>query len=252
MPTILSKNTCLLLLGLAVAACQPRAWQSSATLTQTDVAIDSTIAPSPQTEALVAPYRQQVTTKMSEVVGTATIELNKADYQSPLGNFMVDLQKEQSQPLYGKPIDLSLMTNGGMRSPLPKGAINVGHVFELMPFENEVVVLTLDGATVQELFDFAAKAKIAILGNATYTVKNGQATAISIGGKPFDAAKSYTLVTSDYLANGGDNLSFLSKATSTENVGLLLRDAILQQIRQLTAAGKPIEPDTKTRVTILP
>ncbi|GAB3828471.1 hypothetical protein GCM10028895_42060 [Pontibacter rugosus] len=49
---------------------------------------------------------------MSEVVGTAPIALSKGDYESSLGNFVVDLQLAQAQPLYGKPIDLSLATNG--------------------------------------------------------------------------------------------------------------------------------------------
>lgn len=242
----------VVLLALAVAACQPLAWQVSPSLATTEVPVDSTVSFDPQTEAFIAPYRQQVTAKMSEVVGFAPVALSKGDYESPLGNFVVDLQMEQSQPLHGKHIDLSLMTNGGLRQPLPQGDINMGHVFELMPFENELVVLELNGSMVQELFDYAAARKVAILGGATYTVKDGKPAAIKIGGKPFDATKSYTLVTSDYLAGGGDNLNMLKEATKTEKVGLLLREAILQHIRQQTAAGKPITGDTTTRVTILP
>ncbi|MBF9253367.1 5'-nucleotidase C-terminal domain-containing protein [Pontibacter sp. 172403-2] len=246
------KSLGVALVALLVGACQPLAWQASPSLANTDVPVDSTITADPQTEAVIAPYRRQVTEKMSEVIGFAPEALGKAEYESPLGNFVVDLQIAQSQPLYGKPIDLSLTTNGGLRQPLPKGEINVGDVFELMPFENELVVLTLDGSTVQELFDYAVEKKWAPIGGATYTVKNGKPTDIKIGGQPFDPAKSYTLVTSDYLAGGGDDLNMLKKATKTEKVGLLLRDAILQQIRQLTAAGQPVTADTDSRVTVLP
>lgn len=246
------KSLGIALVALLLGACQPLAWQASPSLANTDLPVDSTITTDPQTEAFIKPYRRQVTEKMSEVVGFAPVELSKGPYQSPLGNFVVDLQLAQSQPLYGKPIDLSLTTNGGLRQPLPQGDINVGNVFELMPFENELVVLTLDGSTVQELFDYAATTKFAPIGNATYTVKNGKATNIKIGGKAFDSTKSYTLVTSDYLAGGGDDLNMLKKATKTEKAGLLLRDAIMQQIRQMTAAGKPVTADTATRVTILP
>lgn len=247
----LHKSFGIALVTLWLGACQPLAWQASPSLAGTDVPVDSTITADPQTEAVIAPYRRQVTSKMNEVVGFAPVELSKGDYESLLGNFVVDLQMAQSQPLYGKPIDLSLTTNGGLRQPLPQGDINVGHVFELMPFENELVVLTLDGSTVQELFDYAVERKWAPIGGATYTVKNGKPMEIKIDGEPFDPTKSYTLVTSDYLAGGGDDLDMLKKATKTEKVGLLLRDAILQQIRQLTAAGKPVTA-TATRVTILP
>ncbi|WP_242922877.1 5'-nucleotidase C-terminal domain-containing protein [Pontibacter liquoris] len=246
------KRLPIALLVLSLGACQPRTWQASPSLTTTDVPVDSTITADRQTEAFIAPFRRQVTDKMSEVVGFAPVALGKGDYQSPLGNFVVDLQLAQSQPLYGKPIDLSLTTNGGLRQPLPQGNITTGHVFELMPFENELVVLTLEGNTVKALFDYAAANKNAPIGNATYTVKGGKATDIKIGGKPFDPARTYTLVTSDYLAGGGDDLAMLKAATNTEKVGLLLRDAILQQIRQMTAAGKPVTADVATRVTVLP
>ncbi|MCX2738718.1 5'-nucleotidase C-terminal domain-containing protein [Pontibacter anaerobius] len=246
-----SKVLAVLALSLSIAGCQ-RPWVASPSLSETDVPVDQSIAPDPEMEAQIAPYREEVTMKMSEVVGTAPVALSKGDYESPLGNFVVDLQLEQAAPLYKKPIDLSLTTNGGLRVPLPEGKITTGNVFELMPFENELVVLTLKGETVKQLFDYAAGRKNAPIGNATYTVQNGKATAINIGGKPFDPGKTYTLVTSNYLAGGGDDLSMLKNAVKYENVGLLLRDAILQHIRQLTEAGKPVTADTTKRVTILP
>ncbi|AKD03373.1 5'-nucleotidase [Pontibacter korlensis] len=240
-----------LALTLSLVGCQ-RPWVTSPTPGTTDVPVDKTITPDTQMEAQIAPYREEVTVKMSEVVGTAPVALSKGDYESPLGNFVVDLQLAQAEPLYGKPIDLSLTTNGGLRMPLPEGDITTGHVFELMPFENELVVLTLRGETVKQLFDYAAERKNAPIGNASYTVSGGKATDIKINGKPFDPSQTYTLVTSDYLAGGGDDLKMLKDAEKTEKVGMLLRDAILQQIRQLTAAGKPVTAQSGKRVTILP
>jgi 2',3'-cyclic-nucleotide 2'-phosphodiesterase (5'-nucleotidase family) len=246
-----SKTLTVLALSLSVAGCQ-RPWAASPSLGTTDVPVDKNLPADPQLEAQIAPYREEVTVKMSEVVGTAPVALSKGEYESPLGNFVVDLQLAQAQPLYNKPIELSLTTNGGLRVPLPEGKITTGHVFELMPFENELVVLTLRGETVKQLFDYAAERKNAPIGNATYTVHNGNATDIKINGKPFDPGRTYTLVTSDYLAGGGDNLNMLKEAVQTEKLGLLLREAILQQIRQLTAAGKPVTAETGKRVTILP
>ena len=246
-----SKAIAALALALSLASCQ-RAWQASPSLAQTDVAVDKAITADPATEALIAPYREEVTVKMSEVVGTAPVALGKGPYESPLGNFVVDLQLAQSEPLYGKPIDLSLTTEGGLRVPLPEGNITTGHIFELMPFENELVVLTLSGQAVQQLFDYAAATKIVYLGNMTYTVSGGKATNIKIKGQPLDPKRTYTLVTSDYLAGGGDNLVMLKNPIKYEKVGLLLRDAIQQHIRQLTAAGKPVTAPAEKRVTVLP
>lgn len=245
------KAIAVLALSLSMVGCQ-RPWVASPALSSTDVPVDQSITPDPELEAQIAPYREEVTVKMSEVVGTAPVALSTGKYESLLGNFVVDLQLEQSAPLYNKPIDLSLTTNGGLRVPLPQGEITTGHVFELMPFENELVVLTLKGETVQQLFTYAADRKNAPIGNATYTVQNGKATKIKINGKLFDPSQTYTLVTSNYLAGGGDDLKMLQDAIKYENVGLLLREAILQQIRQLTAAGKTVTAETGNRVTILP
>jgi 2',3'-cyclic-nucleotide 2'-phosphodiesterase (5'-nucleotidase family) len=82
-------------------------------------------------------------------------------------------------------------------------------------------------------------------------VQNGQASNILIGGQPFNPQKKYTLAVSDYLANGGDNLSFLKEAIQTENAGILLRDAIINHIRQLTSQGKPVEARVEGRVKVL-
>ncbi|MER2996063.1 5'-nucleotidase [Pontibacter populi] len=238
-----------LLLATSIVGCQQKIWQPQASLEQTDVAVDSTLTADPETEAMIAPYRQQVTAKMSEVIGTATTELRKADHESPLGNFVTDLLLEQTNKLMDTPVDMGQTTNGGLRVPLPAGPITVGHIFELMPFENEVVVLTLDGPTTQELFDFAAKTGISPLANATYTIQNGKATDIKIGGKPLDTSRNYTIVTSDYLAGGGDNMVMFKKAIKTEKVGMMMRDMILKHIKDLTAAGKPIVADTTKRVS---
>ena len=189
--------------------------------------------------------------RMSEVIGQAPAELKADAIESPLGNFVADLQRSQATNLLGRPIDLGLMTRGGLRYIIPQGNITVGDVFELMPFENELLVLTLSGETVEKLFQFGASKKILALSNATFTIQNDQAANITIGGKPFNKEQTYTLAISDYLANGGDNLVFLKEAIKTEKAGILLRDAIIKHIQQLTAQGKPVEARVEGRVKVL-
>ncbi len=240
-----------LLLALSLSACQ-RPWVASSNLTDTDVPVAKSMSADPQAEAYIAPYREQVTEKMEQVIGNAPVTLGKADYQSPLGNFIVDLMLEQSRALFDGRIDMATTTNGGLRIPIPMGVVKVGTIFELMPFENELVVLTLDGPAVQELFDFAAKARYAPIANATFAVKGDKATQITINGKPFDPSQQYTIVTSDYLAGGGDDMGVFKKSLKREKVGIMMRDAILKHIEQLTAKGQPIGADATNRVTILP
>ncbi|MFD2513770.1 5'-nucleotidase C-terminal domain-containing protein [Pontibacter locisalis] len=247
----LTKSVAGLLLLLSFVACQ-RTWVASPTLETTDVPVAKYIPEDPKLAEQIEPYKKEVTTKMSEIIGNAPVVLGKADYQSPLGNFVVDLMLEEARERYKGPIDLATTTNGGLRVPIPLGAVSVGNIFELMPFENELVVLTLKGQDVQEFFNIAAEAKYAPIANATYTVKDEKAINIKIGDKPFDPTQNYNIVTSDYLAGGGDNLGVFKRAIKSEKVGIMMRDAIMEHIRELTAKGQPIGADTTQRVIILP
>lgn len=56
---------------------------------------------------------------------------------------------------------------------------------------------------------------------------------IFIGIEEYDSTRKYKLVTTDYLANGGGNMNFLTKATKIEHTGILLRDAIIDYIVML-------------------
>ncbi|WP_324676325.1 5'-nucleotidase C-terminal domain-containing protein [Hymenobacter sp. GOD-10R] len=196
--------------------------------------------------AVIEPYRQRVTQQMSEVLGSAPVPLTKNSGESPLANFVADLQRERASTELHQTIDVGVMTNGGLRSSLPAGLITLGSVFELMPFENELVVLDAPGPVMQQLFDYAARIKMA-LSNVTYTVEGGKPTNIRIGGQPFNPAKTYTVAISDYLAGGGDNMIFF-KALKPRDTGVLLRSAITDRIRQFTKAGQPVTAKVEGRV----
>ncbi|WP_225986558.1 5'-nucleotidase C-terminal domain-containing protein [Rufibacter sp. LB8] len=236
---------------LSLAGCQKAFVPTASLSTPTDIPVNTQLAPDPTAEATIAPYRARVDQTMNEVIGQAPVALEKGSVESSLGNFVADLTRTQTSAVYGKPIDLGGMTSGGLRNPIDKGPITVGDVFELMPFENEMLVLTLSSETVKELFDYAARVQNLSVANATYSMRNGKIESIFIGGQPFDINKTYTLAISDYLANGGDNMGFLKKALKVEQTGLLARDAILKEIKAITAQGKPVTGSLDGRVKVL-
>lgn len=199
----------------------------------------------------IDPYKIQLDEKMNQVIGFAPIELTEADYQSPLGNFLIDLILYQSEKTWGQKIDMAVVTNGGIRTPIPQGNVTIGNIFELMPFNNEIVVLELSGKTVIKMINYGALRGNAVFAGVTYKVKNGQTEELIIGGKPFDYDKSYTLAVSDYLAGGGDKMTFLTESKKTHQIGILFRDAIINHIKELTANGKNIEGKLDDRVIIV-
>jgi 2',3'-cyclic-nucleotide 2'-phosphodiesterase (5'-nucleotidase family) len=242
-----------LILASLIFSCQVALYPRAQLPADTDIQLNQSVAADPQAEALIQPYRQKVTEQMNQVIGRATTELNSrtGKMETNLGNFVADLQQEQAAGLLGKPVDMGAITNGGLRALIPRGDVKVGDIFEVMPFENELLVLTLSGETVRELFQYAAARKNISLSNATFTVRNNKPEDIMIGGRPLNLTQTYTIAISDYLANGGDDLSLLKNALRSEKAGILLREAIIRQIRQLTAQNKPIEAAMEGRVKLL-
>jgi 2',3'-cyclic-nucleotide 2'-phosphodiesterase (5'-nucleotidase family) len=234
---------------LLATACQRGPLQATAHLPAitTSQPVGRNIAPNAGAEAIIKPYHDKVLAQMQEVLGVAPVALSKNAGENLIVNFVADLQRTAAAQALHEPIALGVMTNGGMRAPLPAGPITLGNVFELMPFENELMVLDAPGPVVQQLFDYAAPVRMAISG-ATYTVgPDKRPQNIVIGGQPFDPAKTYSIAISDYLAGGGDNMPFL-KTVVPRHTGLLLRTAIADHIRALTKAGKPVTASIEGRV----
>ena len=247
-----SRVALLWLTLLATGACQRAAYAPTAHFAPaTSQPVGKAQADDPAAAALIAPYQAKVTAQMREVLGTAPAALTKGSGESPLANFVADLQRVRAGQVLGEAIPLGVMTNGGLRAGLPAGSITLGSVFELMPFENELVVLDAPGAVVQQLFDYAARGKMAVSG-ATYTVTpDGQAKDIRIGKDLFDANQDrlWPIAISDYLASGGDNMVFF-KSVVPRHTNVLLRTAIADHIRALTKAGQPVAAKVEGRVRI--
>ena len=240
-----------LLFALAVSSgCQRAAYAPMAHFAPvTSQPVGKTQAEDPAIAALIGPYHDKVTAQMQEVLGMAPTALVKSAGESPLSNFVADLQRARASKELGQPIALGVMTNGGLRAGFAAGPVTLGSVFELMPFENELVVLEASGPVVQQLFDYAAHVRMAVSG-ATYTITfDGLPKDIRIGDQPFDVNQNRTwpIAISDYLATGGDNMTFF-KPLVPRHTNILLRTAIVDHIRALTKAGQPVTARVEGRV----
>ena len=197
------------------------------------------------------PYKKQMDAEMSRVIGKAERELTKpSEPETLMGDFFSDailtegLKKDPS-------IQLTLATKGGLRKTFPKGNITVSDAFELMPFENELVVLKLSGAGIQKVIDFIVKSNGQPVAGIRMKIKDKKAYDVFIGGKPFDINQTYNLLTYDYLANGAEDLDFLTDAIESKIINKKVRDAIIDHISDLTSAGKTINTQLDGRITVV-
>jgi len=201
-------------------------------------------------EAMIQPYKIKMEKEMNVVIGVFENEMTKEKPESTLGNFVADLTYNKMTESYEEPIDFAIMNYGGLRVPsIPAGKITKGDVFELMPFDNILVVMTLDGSTVLQIFELmAGHGGWPISKQVRYQIKDGKPQNIEINQQPLSLSKSYRVAISDYLANGGDKLSFL-KDKPRESNGLLLREAILQYIED--QGDNPISAPIDGRVLVV-
>lgn len=199
---------------------------------------------------LVNPYRDELNKTMSEFLAVSDQPLEKNQPEGTLGDFVADLSLQQAQQLYLKSkIDFCVLNNGGLRNSLPKGDITLKNVFELMPFENELVVLTINGSAANQLFNYIAFKGGVPVSHLEMKIKDQQALNVKVNGNDFDSTKTYRVVTSDYLANGGDNLEFLKATINKEYINLKLRDAIVAHLKELNRNGKNISVFLDNRIS---
>jgi 2',3'-cyclic-nucleotide 2'-phosphodiesterase (5'-nucleotidase family) len=204
-------------------------------------AVDSTVI------RLIAPYGNQLKSSMGKIIGHSENGLYKKQPESEIGNFMADAIKEMAEKKYGKKVDAAFVNYGGVRSYIAKGDVSVGQIFEIMPFDNLVIIQEMKGTVLQQFLDVTALDGGWPLSGLTMEIKDKKAIHILIGGKPIDKDAVYVIANSDYVANGGSNCSML-KTIKQENKGYLLRDALIEYTISRTEKGKSIDSNIENRV----
>lgn len=212
--------------------------------------VDSTLNADTAILNYYASYKRSLDSQMSAVLVYSEIELTKSQPESSLSNFFSDAITNTCK---SKNIvfDFALpSTNGGIRTSLPKGAITRRHAFELMPFENELVVLTLKAESVEKLVQYIVDKGGQPVSEIKIAAKKGEKPSFKIAGKEFDNARYYRVLTSDYLANGGDGIDAFKEALKRESTNIKVRDAIIEYMISENKMGRIINAKKDGRIII--
>ena len=197
---------------------------------------------------LINPYKIQIDKEMNQVLIVSNAAAMKGQPEGELGNLVADIILAKANDYAKQKVDVCMLNNGGLRSALPAGEITLGKVFELMPFENEMVVVTMDGKKMQQMFNYAAKEGGMPLAGATAEIKDTAAVNIKIGGEAFDENKTYKVATSDYLAAGGDKMKFFKNPVAYEPMKKKIRDAIIEYMMDENKKGNKLNPHKDGRL----
>lgn len=176
-------------------------------------------------DSLVAPYRRELAKEMNRVIGSVAQDLSPERPNSLLGQWVTDLtlQYGKDSLLAGQTDEpvICLLNTGGLRASLSKGPLTVGDIYKIMPFDNQIVALKLPVSQLSEMAKYITQSGGEPI--AGCVLENGSIRFTQVEEEP----THFWVITSDFLANGGDKMLFLQKAIERKTKGVLLRDLLL-------------------------
>jgi 2',3'-cyclic-nucleotide 2'-phosphodiesterase (5'-nucleotidase family) len=201
---------------------------------------------------MVAPYRAELELEMNEVIGYCGEDLIKARPESSLGNWMADALYNKAKEYYRSPIDFAVLNHGGIRIPvIRKGPITRSVIYEVMPFDNIIVIVHLDGPTLLALLDhIAEQGGWPVSHHLQFEIKDRLSANVLLRGEPLEEGRSYRVAMPDFIANGGDGSYFLEKRPQ-DNLQIMIRDALIEYVQDQQAKELPIRASLEGRIKVV-
>jgi 5'-nucleotidase len=197
----------------------------------------------PAVAALVERYRPLAARVGARVVGTVAAEIPREQNrngESPLGDVVGDAMLEAARAIENGPAVAAIYNIGGLRSglvgtPVDGGAgraITYAQAFEVLPFGNRIQVKSVTGDTLirwlEQQFDNPGPGELRIMQVAglSYSFSTSRPpgqrvnrASIRIAGEALDPARSYRIVSNDFVWNGGDAFTAATEGTDPVDLG---------------------------------
>lgn len=193
--------------------------------------IDAAIADDQAMSELIGPYVRDMARTMNRVLTVSEGPFERGKPEGALGNLSADIVRYRATAEMRKRVDVSVMNNGGLRVPLPEGEITVGHIYELMPFENYIAVLRFSGEQITQIANELAAVNGEAVSGIRFRIVDGRARDILIDSLSVDPERHYWLATNNWMADGGGDAPTLWEPLERRNIDILIREAIIEYLR---------------------
>lgn len=203
--------------------------------------LDSTASEIVQT---IEPYRHQIAGIMKDTLFILEEDLprgTQADsiYQKKLWNWVCQAVLTYAEEVMHIKADACLLNSGGLRKDLSSGPILVSDLFELLPFDNYLVFIEVRSAALAEMKSYLEQKMQPFAGMRLGFEED------SLRHFEFSNASADSLfVTINYLADGGDKMTFWEKGKNRNDTEVLIRDAVIWYARAYGVAGKAFDGRT--------
>ena len=200
-----------------------------------NILVENEIHNNPEIDKFIEPYKTSIEDEMNKVLSYSPQSMfkNHTPYNTAIGNMMADAIFELANPVFQKrykeSLDGVLINHGGIRAGINEGEITTRTAYNIMPFENMVVIAKLKGEYILEMFDYLSRSKKAHpISNMTIEVdEDWNLVSYTINGEKVNKEKTYYISTSDFLVNGGDNMNFFQKADTIYQIDYKMRNLFI-------------------------
>lgn len=218
----------LVLLGIigaglwACSSVSPLYVQSDKLEVNTSIQKDSAMA------SFIEPYRDSLALEMERVIAYATNDFINERPVGALGNFVIDqtMNYVLNKKLVQRDDYICIMNYGGLRAPINQGKVHVGDIYKLMPFDNTIVLLKLPQERMENIARYLRNSGGEPIGGFQLTSNSYELNANKV------VQDTLFVVTTDYLANGGDRMNFFKNAYDKVDTGIYLRDILLEMVEE--------------------
>ena len=190
---------------------------------------------------ILAPIKVDLETQLGTPIGYAPEALTVDRPECTMLNWACDALLAIAQQQYHSSVDLAVVNIGSMRCEWAAGEITFRNVFELMPFDNELVVLTLTGEEIHRLCEIFATNNGEGVAGLRLKARNGKVLQVEINGKSLEKDKTYTVATSDYLSQGNDGMLPLKNYIKYWNSEEKIRDLYIEYIKQVKVVQAKVD-----------
>ncbi len=159
----------------------------------------------------------------------APLKAGRGPLSTVASSWVADLVRERMGA------DVGLHNRGGTRAEIDAGAVTVREVFEMLPFDNDVVLLEVPGsvleAVVRGAIEGTVHSGLDYSGMRVFVRSRQEEGAtrlafvrIEIAGAPLEPQKLYRVALNSFLAGGGDGFKELARSTKLAQDPILLRE----------------------------
>ncbi|GGE09519.1 bifunctional metallophosphatase/5'-nucleotidase [Marinithermofilum abyssi] len=196
------------------------------------------VQPDPEVVDIIKKSEEKVAPIINEKIGEAkenlTNEPNAAG-ESALGNLIADAQRWKMNT------DFAFMNPGGIRANIEAGTVTWGDLYNVQPFNNDLVTMKMTGEQIRKLLEQQwqlDRPRVLQISGLTYKWDPSRPAGDRVvelkkaDGTPIEPGQTYTVTANSFLAGGGDGFTVFNEATD-KVVGPVDLDTLVEYVKQL-------------------